>query len=149
MAIAQAPPQVVPARPVLSALGLLALVVAAVIGGDPFRVREHLVDRVAPTAEAVTPSSAGWAGVVSLQGTGTAMAAPFSIGKDAIRWRVRWRCRSQGHLVVTAAGQPAPVIDAFCPGAGAGFASRRGAQRLRVSTDGPWKLEIEQQRHAG
>jgi len=133
------------ARPVLATIGLLALVLAGVIGADPYQVRERLIDRVAPSSETLTLPQDGWKGVVSLRGIGETKAAPFSIDRGALRWRVRWNCQSRGQMTVQEAGQPVPVIDALCPGSGVGFANQIGIQRLVVHTQGPWQLEVEEQ----
>lgn len=141
--------QSAPSRPILTTIGLLALVVAGVIGADPYRVRERVVDAVAPTAEVSAPSQAGWTGVVSLRGIGATTASPFAIDRTAVQWRVKWSCQFVGHMTVQPSGQPGPVIDALCPGSGAGFASRTGSQVLDVRAEGPWMLDVEQQLGGG
>lgn len=144
MASVQAPPEQARPRSILTTIGLVALVVAAVIGADPFHVRERLVERIAPGAETQPVAEVGWKGVVTLRGVGSTKAAPFSIDRTATRWRVKWSCQSPGNLTVREAGQPQPVIDAICPASGVGFANQTGTQYLDVSTNGPWQLEVEE-----
>lgn len=132
-------------RPVLAAIGLFSLVVAAVIGADPYRVRERVIDSIAPTDPPATSSQSDWKSVVTLRGTGATTASPFSIDSDISRWRVRWSCEAGGRLVVQAQRRPLPMIDAMCPNSGAGFASQTGMQRLEVTAEGPWRLDVEKQ----
>lgn len=145
MATVQVPSEKTQARPILTTIALLALVVCGVIGADPDHVRERFVDHIVPGSETAALPEAGWTGVVTLRGTGTTTAAPFTVDRAAVRWRVKWSCSSRGHLSVQAAGHPLAVIDALCPGSGVGFANQAGTQRLEVTTDGPWQLEVEQQ----
>lgn len=130
------------ARSALTAMGLLALVVASVVGGDPYGIRERLF---APGSAASGTGfiSQPWQAVVTLQGAGTATAAPFPIATNALEWRVNWSCQS-GHLLVVQAGGSRPIVDAACPGSGTGFGAGTGRRSLEVTADGPWKLEVEQ-----
>lgn len=129
------------ARSFVTLLALLALLAAGIVGGDPAGIRERLFAGTSPDATAAP--SQPWQGVVTLQGTGTTTAAPFSIARDTVEWRVKWSCQS-GHLFLQGAGTPRPLVDAACPGTGAGFGSRTGTNTLQVTADGPWQLDIEQ-----
>lgn len=128
-------------HPLLGALGVL-IVLAAVIIGGPWGVRERLID-LAPSDEVAAPAQQ-WQGVVTLRGTGTMDAAPFSIAPTTKAWRLRWTCQA-GRLVVSGIDRPGPMIDGVCPGGGIQSASGSGPTRLHVVTDGSWQLDVERQ----
>lgn len=150
------------ARRILSWLGLLALLGAAVVGSDAFGVRERLLgsalpDPVPPVAARSAEAAAGrtaagrtalrstpwWQDVVVLDGTGATTPSPFTIDRSTIQWRVKGTCTS-GRLVVRLAGDAAPLLDAACTEGGTAFAATTGASRLEVGADGPWRLEVAQ-----
>lgn len=135
-------PQPTPSRhPLLGAFGVL-VVSAAVIVGGPWGVRDRLIDLA--TSDEVAAPALEWQSVVTLRGTGTMDAAPFSIAPTTKAWRVRWTCQT-GNLVVSGLERPGPMIDGVCPGGGIQFASGSGPTKLSVATDGPWQLDVERQ----
>jgi hypothetical protein len=85
-----------------------------------------------------------WQAVTTLEGTGTTTAAPFTVDAGAVQWRVKWTCQG-GHLLVRAPGRARPVVDGGCPGTGTGYVNQSGAKTLQVDTDGPWRLQVDQQ----
>jgi hypothetical protein len=152
------------ARPAFSVLGLVLVIVAAVIGGDAFGVRESVFGSAtpAPRSVAVSPfvainsSASGaqksvlssqpwWQGVRDLSGaTTTGTGAAFSIGSGASQWRAKWTCTA-GRLVATLSGQSRPLLNAGCPGSGTAYVTRTGAISLRVSAGGPWTIRVAQE----
>lgn len=159
-----------PARRLIAWLGFLAVVATAFVGSNLFAVRDHLfgtvtpaaappaAGRVAPGAPGApdTPATAApaaatslrsspwWQDVTTLEGSGTANPAPFTVAANALQWRVQWTC-SAGHLVVRVPKQAKPVVDGGCPQGTEGYSVQKGAQALQVTADGPWKLTIAQQ----
>ncbi len=149
-------------RRVLSALGVLIVAAAAILGGDLFGLRETLLGSAtpAPRAAAVSPfvsvgnratgaktvlrSQPWWQGVRELSGSAATTPPAFNIEGDASQWRVKWTCRT-GHLSVQASSQPHPLLDVPCPGTGTAYATRTGETKLRVSAQGPWTLRVDQQ----
>lgn len=150
-------------------LGLLALVVSAVAGGNVFGLRDTLLGSEprapkAPVASRVVdgPAAGGapapapapatlvrsqpwWQTVVTLEGEG-AGTERVTVDQGALQWRVRGVCQS-GRLVVTVPGRPRPVLEAACAGAETpfGYATKVGDLSLQVAADGPWQLHVEQQ----
>ena len=141
------PPVPVASQPVpsrhrlLAGLGVL-LVVAMVIVGGPWGVRDRVVE-LASSDEEASPAQQ-WQSVVTLRGTGTMDASAFSIAATTKAWRVKWTCQT-GHLVVSGLDRPEPMINAACPGGGTQPATGSGPTKLRVVTDGPWQLDVERQ----
>jgi hypothetical protein len=150
---------------VATSIGLLALVASAVLGANPFGLRESLMgsapesrpaaaSRVAggplPAAPSIEPqetvlrSQPWWQSVATLEGNGSTETAPFTISEGAIQWRVTWSCESAS-LTVTASGSSEPLVEAGCPGTGEGYGIELGATSLAVEADGPWQLQVEQQ----
>jgi hypothetical protein len=153
---------------VLSTLGLLALVVSALVGGNAFGVRERVlgegpppprpaaVSRAAGGAAVAAPvttaapqetvlrSQPWWQEVAVVEGDGSTTTEPFTVDAGSIQWRATWTCRS-GTLAVTAAAASEPLVEEECPGTGVGYSTETGATRLRVDAGGPWELRIEQQ----
>lgn len=151
-----------------TALGAIVVVVAAVVGGDVAGLRTRLWGSATPDArpaasgrDAAVPAGAAtavpvpapptvlrsqpwWQGMRTVEGSGPAAPAPFTIDSGAVQWRVRWTCET-GRLRVTAPNQPRAVVDAACPGSGTGFGARTGAVNLQVAADGPWRLQVDQQ----
>lgn len=151
-----------PRRPLVASVGLVLVVATAVLGSNLFGFRDRLfgsatpdpapavVSRVAgagtaPTAEPTRlRSQPWWQAVTTLEGSGSTTAAPVTIDGSAIQWRVRWTCET-GRLVVQAPQRPTPLVDSACPGGDDGLATRTGVVTMKVTADGPWKLEVEQQ----
>ncbi len=165
-AIAESPPDA-PARRVLTALGLVALAASAAFGGDLFGVRERVLGpttpqprpaavsraaegvaatpaTTAPAGETVLRSQPWWQDVAVLEGDGPTTTAPFAIDGGAIQWRASWTCRS-GRLVVRAGTGSDPLVEADCPGTGAGYSTETGPTRLQVEASRSWELRIQQQ----
>jgi hypothetical protein len=91
-----------------------------------------------------------WSPVTTFEGTGDTTSQPFTIDDGALQWRVSWHCETAPFTVVSvnAAGQESrrKLADALsCPKDGEGFAVDKGAQTLRVTAGGPWKVTVEQQ----
>ncbi len=84
-----------------------------------------------------------WQRVDSSRGVGAATRA-IVIDGSALQWRVKWSCE-WGRLVMATPGQERPLVDATCPGSGAGYSSQPGPTSLEIGADGPWQLEVEQQ----
>jgi hypothetical protein len=153
---------------VLTTLGLLALAVSALFGGNAFGVRERVLGEGPPpprpaaasraaggaavaapvtTAapqETVLRSQPWWQEVAVIEGDGATTTEPFTVDDGAIQWRATWTCRS-GTLAVTAGGAPEPLVEDDCPGTGVGYSTETGATSLRVDAGGAWELRIEQQ----
>jgi hypothetical protein len=101
----------------------------------------------APTSAPASRAAPRWETVVTLEGTGPARTAAFTILDDAIQWRVRWTCEA-GALTIAADPPPRkgrPVAEGACPGKGDGFAIHTGRIRLDVDTTGPWVAIVDQQ----
>lgn len=154
----------------LSVLGLLAVVASALIGGNLLGARERLWGSESPVArpaaggrvagsatadgttqttmaprdQTVLRSQPWWQGLTKLEGSGSTTATPLTVADDALQWRVQWTC-STGHLLVRAPNQARPVVDAACPGAGAGYGVRKGSVALQVTADGPWTMVADQE----
>jgi len=149
-------------RGLLTAGGVALVVASALLGSNMFGLRDSLLgsatpepapsvaSRVAGEAPATTPertrlrSQPWWQEVTVLEGAGPTTAAPFTIVDSAIQWRVKGTCQS-GRLVVQAPQRPKPLIDAACEGGASGFATKTGEVTMKVTADGPWKLQVEQQ----
>ena len=152
-----------PARRFLATVGVVALAASAVVGGNLFGLRDRLMGSESPTprvpaasreAAASTPTTASptllrswpwWQDVATLEGDG-AGPVTFTIGDDAIQWRLRGTCQT-GRLVVAEPSGTKPLLTATCTGAPSEYAitSRVGTKRLQVSAEGPWQLEVDQQ----
>jgi len=151
-----------------SVVALVALVAAALFGGNAFALRDRLLGSpTAPPRPAAVSRSAGspdqptatsalpadktvvrsqpwWQGVTTLQGAGSATTPAFTIDGGALQWRLRWTCDS-GRLTVRVPARPRPVVDAGCPGADIGYATTKGSVTLTVTATGPWRLQVDQQ----
>lgn len=153
-----------PKRGALTALGLLALVATAVLGGNLFGLRERVLGPATPQArpaaasrsadpstpadakveETVLRSQPWWQSLGTFEGTGPMTTPAFTVTDDAIQWRVTWTC-DQGNLVVRAGSEPEPMVDATCPGNDVSYSTETGPTTLQVATDGHWQLQVEQQ----
>jgi hypothetical protein len=155
-------------RRVMPWVGFVAILATAIISSNAFAVRDHLFGTATPRAAApalgrsATPTPGGsvpntlpaqptslrsqpwWQDVTTLDGTGTATTAPFSINPDAIQYRVTWTCQA-GRIQIRAPKQAKPVVDASCPNGDDGYVTQSGSQTLQISADGPWHLAIAQQ----
>ena len=132
-----------------AALVLVAAVVGAGCGDDgestqrrdPFMALEQEFATKSNGARAAPR----WERVRVLEGDGPAEEA-ITVARDAIQWRVRWRCASGGFaLAVTPRPAGSSDVSARCPGDGEAAFIGRGARRLRVRTTGPWRMVVEQQ----
>jgi hypothetical protein len=107
-------------------------------------------DTPPPSAPGTRRSQPYWTPVATLEGSGASTTRPFTIDAGALQWRVSWHCESAPFTIVgvNAAGQESrrKLADALsCPKDGEGFSADKGAQTLKVSTGGPWKVSVEQQ----
>jgi hypothetical protein len=111
-----------------------------------------------PAAFDTPPTTAGgarksqpyWVPVTSLTGAGNTTTKSFTIDPGAIQWRISYHCDAAPFSVVSvnAAGQESKrkLADALtCPADSEGFASDKGAQTLKVTTPGAWKIGVDQQ----
>jgi hypothetical protein len=155
----------------LTLVGLLAVAVSALVGGNVLGTRERLWGSETPTARAVagsrtagggdgdvaTPTTAAagsgqtilrsqpwWQNLTKLEGGGSTTAAPFTVANDALQWRVKWTCQT-GRLVVRVPNQARAVVDTACPGQDTGYGVRKGSVALQVTADGPWSMVVDQQ----
>lgn len=150
----------------LSALGLLAVVASALMGGNVLGSREALWGSETPEArapaasrevdggptpstvtgaeETVLRSQPWWQGLTTLEGVGSMTTSPFTVAADSLQWRVKWTCET-GRLLVTVPDARRPVVDASCPGSDIGYAVRKGPVSLDVTADGPWRMVVDQQ----
>ncbi len=152
------------AKSALGVVGVLALLASAVVGSNLFGLRGRVFGSArpdprpaavsrradAPTATTVEPrktvlrSQPWWQDVTTLSGVGPTTAPAFAISDDAVQWRVKWTCQS-GHLTVMAPGRSRPVVDANCPGPGAGYGTATGNVSLEVRAEGSWEMHVDQQ----
>lgn len=151
----------------LAWLAVLALVFSAAVGANLFGLRDDLAgsgplqpkapaaSRVAdgpapeaspPRPETLVRSQPWWQAVTTLEGGQGTTTSRLVIDAAAMQWRVRGLCQS-GRLVVTVAGGRKPVLEAPCTGAEMplGYGTKAGAMELKVTSDAPWKLQVDQQ----
>ena len=162
----QGEPQSARPRQMLTTIGLVALAASALVGGNVFGMRDRLLgsetreprapaasraaDATTATTAAASPtllrSWPWWQDVTTLEGEGEGRTERFTIGDDALQWRVSGTCGS-GRLVVTEPSRAEPLLDTACEGTEKeyGIASKAGAKTLEVRADGPWLLEVDQQ----
>lgn len=149
-----------PAHRILSVLGLVAVLAGAVLGGNPFGIRESVFGSAVPpprppavgreAAEGVDDdatvlrSQPWWQTVAHLRGTGQMVTPAFTIGGDALQWRVRTSCTDRD-IAVEVSTEAEPLVAAACPSPPDGYSSETGDVSLRVAAKGSWKLHIEQQ----
>ena len=152
-------------RRVATWLGLLALAMSALVGGNVLGARESLfpAERREPKAPAVSRVAEGpaapvppratlvrsqpwWQDVATLEGRGAGPTTDVTIDDGALQWRVRASCGS-GRIVVSLPGRPTPLLDAACTGGETdfGYSTSVGTITPQVTADGPWQLRIEQQ----
>ena len=113
-------------------------------GPDPFtKVEQRERGRDAKAQAAVAPR---WERVTPLRGSGDADRT-LQIARDAVQWRVRWRC-TLGNFALRLAPRPRegnPFGTGSCPGKGKALAIDTGTLRLGVRTKGPWRATVQQQ----
>lgn len=152
-------------RRVATWIGLLALAMSALVGGNVFGARESLFpaerrEAKAPAVSRVAEGPAGpvaprttlvrsqpwWQDVATLDGTGTGPTTGVTIDDGSLQWRVRATCGS-GRIVVSLPDRPQPLLEADCTGGETdfGYSTTAGATTLQVAVDGPWRLQVEQQ----
>lgn len=154
-------------RNAAAVVGLLALIASALIGGNALGLRERLLGSETPVARpaagsrasggageapaaATAPSSTvlrsqpWWQGVTTAEGSGSMSSPGFSIGADAIQWRVESTCQT-GRLLARVPGVARPVLDVACPASATGYSTRKGSVSLEVTADGPWQIRVDQQ----
>ena len=130
---------------------LLATIAASGCGGDdeirgpdPFtKVEQNERARDARAKATVAPR---WAPVSSLRGSGDA-SRTVRISRDAVQWRVHWRC-TLGDFALQLTPRPQegnPLATGTCPGTGTARAIDTGMLRLGVRTEGSWRATVEQQ----
>jgi hypothetical protein len=156
----------VPAPAVL-ALAVLALATAACSGGGssdsssgtvatrPSATVSTVANNPAvydtpPTTTAGRKSQPYWVPLGSFDGTGNTTTKSFTVDAGALQWRIAWHCDGAPFTVVSvsSAGQESrrKLADALtCPTDGQGFSTDKGAQTLKVTTGGAWKITVEQQ----
>ncbi|HEX3621052.1 MAG TPA: DM13 domain-containing protein [Acidimicrobiales bacterium] len=91
-----------------------------------------------------------WVPLASFDGTGNTTTKGFTVDNNALQWRVSWHCDAAPFTVVSVngAGQESKrkLADALaCPTDSQGFSADKGAQTLKVTTAGAWKMTVEQQ----
>lgn len=167
------PPGPRPAQSAAAALGLVALLVSALVGGNLFGLRDRTVgaggpESRPPASGRAVPSGAAapvdapaaepraepeatrirsqpwWQMVTNLDGSESTDADSFTIDDGALQWRVRWSC-DEGGLIIDDGSGGDPIVEADCPGSGEGYGLDTGPVTLAVEADGPWELEVEQQ----
>jgi len=152
---------------VAAPIAALALMAACGGSSDPSAGSKTVVTRASGPVSTVannpaafdTPPTTGaggrksqpyWVPVTSFDGAGNTSTKAFTIDAAAIQWRVSYHCTAAPFTVVSvnAAGQESrrKLADALsCPNDGQGFAADKGAQTLKVTTTGSWKVVVEQQ----
>ena len=91
-----------------------------------------------------------WVPITSFTGTGNTTTKSFTVDNGALQWRVSWHCDAAPFTVVAvnAAGVASTrkLADALsCPTDSQGFSADKGAQTLKVTTSGAWKIDVDQQ----
>lgn len=108
-------------------LGVAAVLAAAIVGGDPFGVREKVFGSAIPeprpaaggrdvtagaAEDTVLRSHPWWQSVDRLEGSGPG-SVTFTIDETAIQWRVVATC-DEGELVILSSPDPDPLIEGAC-----------------------------------
>jgi hypothetical protein len=137
-------------------------------GGSGTKAAQTVPTRPSQSVSTVPPNPAGgfdtppttgagdrksepyWVPLSSFNGTGNTTTKSFTVDNGALQWRVSYHCEAAPFSVVSvnAAGQESKrkLADALsCPSDGQGFSADKGAQTLKVTTAGAWKLTVEQQ----
>ena len=97
-----------------------------------------------PGPEHPVAAAPRWVRVAGLTGTGHQRTEPFTIGGDALQWRITATCE-EGHLRLAPAGDAEALVDQACPGRFFAFSIRTGAHALEVTADGAWEVVVDQQ----
>lgn len=102
------------------------------------------------TASGARKSQPYWVPLTSLSGTGNSTTKAFTVDPASIQWRISYHCDVAPFTVVSvnAAGQESKrkLADALaCPADSDGFAADKGAQTLKVTTAGAWRIDVAQQ----
>jgi hypothetical protein len=87
-----------------------------------------------------------WEHLATWTGDGPATKR-LTIGKRAIQWRARWRCRS-GDFEIAVSPPPLdrrPIARSECPESGRGVSIESGELGVAVRASGAWRVVIEQQ----
>lgn len=141
---------------------VVGVVVASGCGTQP--TSERGTDGLAPPAVEEFPEDLGtvppilskggndraaprWEPVEVFSGTGPLSTRQFSIQKDAIQWRVKWKCEAGSLRITTKPPKqknPA-LVEGTCPNTGDGYSVQSGAVSLGIEADGPWTATVEQQ----
>lgn len=141
-------------------LSVVILAASAVVGGNPFGLRERLSgssavapvesraqeavgdasDRPEPTMRRSQP---WWQSVQTVQGTGAGSLA-FTVSDQALQWRISWTCED-GPLGLTSTQSPGLDVDATCPDTATAYGIVVGDVVIDVAADGPWTITVDQQ----
>ncbi len=109
---------------------------------DPFAEAKRRVLTLDP-GRAAAPR---WEPVAKLEGRGDRTES-LEISRQAIQWRVRWRC-SSGRVTLSIAARPragGARGEARCPKREIASSIQTGAARLTVGATGSWSAIVEQQ----
>ncbi len=113
-------------------------------GPDPFtKVEQRERGRDAKAQATVAPR---WEQVTPVRGSGNA-SRTVQIARDAVQWRVRWRC-TLGDFALRLTPPPRegnPLAKGSCAGTGTALSVDTGKLRLGVRTAGPWRATVAQQ----
>lgn len=112
---------------------------------DPFTAVEQ--NEAASTRNARAQAAPRWERVATLRGSGPA-SETVSIDRDAVQWRVRWRCRGDRRFAVSQEPAPDegnPIGSGRCPGTGEAESVDTGELELAVETSGRWRAVVEEQ----
>ncbi len=156
-----------PLRRTVGALILAAMGLSAAYSANAWDLRDRyrppvtrLGDRApapavaapeAPVAQVANDirSQPWWQPVTTLRGEGSGPSESFSVDRNALQWRVKWRCTSGSLRLVPAQvpGKPLPrpLADTACPAEGTGFSVRTGRFELQATATAPWEAAVEQQ----
>lgn len=89
-----------------------------------------------------------WERVGEVSGSGEATER-FAIKRDAVQWRVRWRCEGEGRFELELPprrGVPQRA-GGECPASGIGASIQTGEVEVRVKGGDDWTVTVEQQLH--
>ena len=111
---------------------------------DPFTAVEQ--NERANSQRVSAEAAPRWERVTTLRGSGAATPT-INIDREAIQWRLRWRCSGSRFEVSQepAPDEGNPLGSGRCPGTGEAEAIDTGELRLAVRTSGPWSAVVEQQ----
>jgi len=128
-----------------------AVLAASGCGGDEASERRDPFTKVeqnesASSKRASSRAAPRWEQVTTLQGFGAATQT-VSIDREAVQWRLRWRCSGRRFEVsqTPAPDEGNPLGSGRCPGRGEAEAIDTGELELAVETSGRWRAVVEQQ----